>query len=453
MVRLHRAALLALTATALGCAMPGKLSSEMQMPARSMDAARLRSIAVLRFDATGHQDITTDIESALTSAKIDGRPYFTVVERRRLDDAIREMRLGESGLVNPANAAKLGQAIAAKGIYMGAIVRDDVADQRYTETRKACAENKLERDKKGALYEGQCIRWTEVQVNCVRRSANFEFAPKVVDVERGTVVYSRSIATSDVQTGCQGDQIPLPLAQDMRRKVRVAAVQTFREDVAPYSKQIEIAYLTHTDGISSPAAKERFDGSISFAVGNRLDRACEIWIELERSEKASPSVVFNSGVCAEVGGDLNRALAFYNSADRLLTKPDRTVSSGLQRVRDRIAAQQKLGASEASIAPAPTADAQSSVRSTRPGTADSGTDTRAAAATAPAAKDSGSFTVTKDLIAQVQAKLNAAGYPVGTPDGVMGNRTRAALRKFQGVQRIPATGEVDAATVRALGLP
>jgi len=53
-------------------------------------------------------------------------------------------------------------------------------------------------------------------------------------------------------------------------------------------------------------------------------------------------------------------------------------------------------------------------------------------------------------VAQAQAKLNALGYPVGTVDGSMGNRTHVALKHFQRDHGIPQTGELDPDTVVAL---
>jgi peptidoglycan hydrolase-like protein with peptidoglycan-binding domain len=51
---------------------------------------------------------------------------------------------------------------------------------------------------------------------------------------------------------------------------------------------------------------------------------------------------------------------------------------------------------------------------------------------------------------EVQERLNALGYDVGTPDGSAGPRTAKALREFQQAQGIPVTGRVDAATTGAL---
>jgi hypothetical protein len=47
---------------------------------------------------------------------------------------------------------------------------------------------------------------------------------------------------------------------------------------------------------------------------------------------------------------------------------------------------------------------------------------------------------------QAQAKLNALGFNVGTPDGRMGPRTRSELRRFQKSRAIAVTGELDSET-------
>jgi len=49
-----------------------------------------------------------------------------------------------------------------------------------------------------------------------------------------------------------------------------------------------------------------------------------------------------------------------------------------------------------------------------------------------------------------QSKLNSLGYDAGTADGVMGSKTRAALRTFQRDQNLPQTGQLDRVTSQAL---
>jgi peptidoglycan hydrolase-like protein with peptidoglycan-binding domain len=51
---------------------------------------------------------------------------------------------------------------------------------------------------------------------------------------------------------------------------------------------------------------------------------------------------------------------------------------------------------------------------------------------------------------QAQQKLNRLGFDVGEPDGKLGPHTRAELKKFQRSRQIPATGDLDGATVEQL---
>jgi hypothetical protein len=60
--------------------------------------------------------------------------------------------------------------------------------------------------------------------------------------------------------------------------------------------------------------------------------------------------------------------------------------------------------------------------------------------------------LSRDEIRQVQTMLNQKGFNVGEPDGVLGERTRAALMQFQQRQGFHATGQIDQQTMAALGV-
>ena len=55
-------------------------------------------------------------------------------------------------------------------------------------------------------------------------------------------------------------------------------------------------------------------------------------------------------------------------------------------------------------------------------------------------------------VKRAQEALNLAGFDTGTPDGVAGTKTVAALRAFQAARGIPVTGQMGATTLAALGL-
>jgi hypothetical protein len=56
------------------------------------------------------------------------------------------------------------------------------------------------------------------------------------------------------------------------------------------------------------------------------------------------------------------------------------------------------------------------------------------------------------FVRSVQQALNAKGFKAGAVDGKMGPHTEAAIRKFQNAKGLQGTGQLDSATVAALGI-
>ncbi|MDE4061167.1 peptidoglycan-binding domain-containing protein [Phaeobacter gallaeciensis] len=60
--------------------------------------------------------------------------------------------------------------------------------------------------------------------------------------------------------------------------------------------------------------------------------------------------------------------------------------------------------------------------------------------------------LTRDDYKAIQTMLNAGGFNAGDPDGVWGNGSKKALRKFQEANGLSATGAPDRKTLKAMGL-
>ena len=63
-----------------------------------------------------------------------------------------------------------------------------------------------------------------------------------------------------------------------------------------------------------------------------------------------------------------------------------------------------------------------------------------------------SSSVSRNTVKKVQKRLNRLGYACGTPDGVMGSKTKKALKKFQEDHELEADGIIGRKTLRALHL-
>jgi curli biogenesis system outer membrane secretion channel CsgG len=70
------------------------------------------------------------------------------------------------------------------------------------------------------------------------------------------------------------------------------------------------------------------------------------------------------------------------------------------------------------------------------------------AANPPIIQESGRLS--KNIIRQMQVWLSSLGYDVGTPDGIAGKKTRAAVTSFQHANNLPVSGELTPDTITKL---
>jgi peptidoglycan hydrolase-like protein with peptidoglycan-binding domain len=75
---------------------------------------------------------------------------------------------------------------------------------------------------------------------------------------------------------------------------------------------------------------------------------------------------------------------------------------------------------------------------------------RSLGAIAPAVPTAAPIAANSDLIRRTQSDLKVAGYYAGDVDGVWGPETELAVTTFQNVQALPATGQIDNATLGRL---
>lgn len=308
------------------------------VPARYHEAAVLKEVAVLPFDGRGGREFATEIEGILGSINIGDKQYFTLVERTKIDKVMNEMKFSQSGLVDESRAAQLGKMVGARGIYTGVINRATYVDKPYIEERSEC----IEREKSKSILGGKCLIWNKYHVNCMERIATFEFTPKLIEVETGRVVYSRTILKTADARGCSDDSTPLASAVELIGRAKDMAKEEFRRDVAPHYVNFEIVLMDSKDGIASKEAENKFERALDYAKNNRMDRACELWGEARILSPNAPSILYDLGICAEITGDLEKAYDLYKKADRELGKPDDNITKALSRVGEQLKKQKLL---------------------------------------------------------------------------------------------------------------
>jgi hypothetical protein len=283
------------------------------------------------------------LETLLAEIRINDEQYFTLAERNKAfeNELLKEIKRGRDGFNDPATVSKLGKMVGAQGIYIGTVTVSKCSDTPKTEERSKCFRYEKVKDKKGNIEDGDCIDLRIAKVNCTSRVAKFTAFPKLVDVEAGIIRYSKKLDAEAASYGCT-DNNYLATPEQLSRKARDAAFVDLRKDVAPSTTDIQLAVFSSDAGIVGDEAKKKYKSAVAFGKVGQMERACELWNEVAVEEKASPGTIFGLGLCAEVAGELDKALTLYTSANRLLDKPDDSVGMALVRVRETQARQKKL---------------------------------------------------------------------------------------------------------------
>jgi curli biogenesis system outer membrane secretion channel CsgG len=308
-----------------GCASVAKV--EATMPAKVPEAASYRRVAVYPFEGRSGEIYRSEIEALLSGITVKQRRYFTVVERSRLDSVLNEQRRAGSALFDEQSAAEIGKLTGTEAIYMGSVTGENIDDQRYTKSVRRCS-----------AYDnnGKCITWRTDSIPCTNRTATISFTVKLVEVTQGTIPYAKTLTGRSTSSACRGDGRKLDSRANLFRIARQLAYIDLRRDVAPYPVTMKITLLDDTDGIETEFARSRLSSGIEFARADRLDRACELWLEARGQAPDSVSILYNLGVCAEATGNLKDARNLYRQADRLLSKPNKTINEALDRIDRRI---------------------------------------------------------------------------------------------------------------------
>lgn len=308
-------------------------------PAKYSEATKLRRVAVVPLDGPRGDEVTSEIESLLVSSTIDEKPYFTVVERDRINEVLRELKLSNSALTDERTAVRIGKILGVQAIYMGRVNKPSSFDRNYSEQRSECAYQTTKYNKKGKAYQ-TCGGYRNYSVNCTERNAEFTIIPKIVEVATTKIVYANTITRKESSKACS-DQGVLRSSEELISNARKGTLADFKTHIAPHYSKVRIDLLEERGGMGKEALT-MFDKGLEYAKHSRFDRACELWREAYNMSSGAPSLAYSVGVCAELEGDHQHALDLYKKADRLFNNPNQIITTALDRANDKIRKQSKL---------------------------------------------------------------------------------------------------------------
>ena len=312
----------------VACAGP-KIKQDVVMPAKENGMKSVKKVAVIGFGGDHQQEFAIKLESFLASVKVKNTPYFTVVDRKSINDIIKEQRMvSESGLFNEKDMVKLGKLSGVDTVVNGFVKWPKLETTSFNQERSYCVQT----DK-----NGQCARWGTKQVSCRKQESNFDVTIKAISVEKGDITFSKNYIGTDNNIYCS-DSGSQKTASELAQNAIDSAMSHMREDIAPYIIVMTIELMTDDDSAldDNKEAYALFESGIQFADSKRMDRACEKFRAATAIYDKSPALYYNLGVCAEINGDLDKALSLHRHADGLLDKPSDHISAALVRVNSKL---------------------------------------------------------------------------------------------------------------------
>ena len=362
-----------------------------EKPAKYPQAGELKRVAVVAPAGEGGEAFVDSFEQILTSIKVGGQPYFTVVSRSDLEQVMNEQGLGRSSSIQQGTAARLGRVLGVDGIYIPKIIEHDVVSSPYKPANQPTAK-------------------------CTKKTATFKAVPKLVDVESGQIVYAEEIGGMREQRNCESGggildggissikgQIGIGGHTDeasMMGDIIQTAMVDFATDIAPVACNKKMNIMDDTYGFTSEVTADEFEGAVEFMKTGRYDRACPTWQSLEQRGEQTVSLFNNLSLCAEIEEDLVATRQYCSKADQMLTRPDENINLCLENANKRLAETAAL-------------------------------------------RTAGCGRLKQTDVCEVQQRLIDKGYLGGAADGVAGPSTLAAVIDFQTDQGLPIEGDID----------
>ncbi len=277
----------------------------------------IRKIAVFPFESQSLNGrlFSAEVSAELLKVKVKGKPYFKLVSRAEIDRVLSELRFSSSGLTE--ESARLGRLLNAEGILTG-VVEVSKSVTPYREKRFRCVKTE------GSGLIKKCVKSVDYYVNCRRYELELLVVPKLIDVERGEIVYSRKILKRVSDDHCEDRGYTGSSPSWMLERATASAIKELIEDIAPHRVNVIAEFIDDDEGIGN---RGLFDKAIDLAKEGKVSEACGIFDSMRERTYA---LLYNRGLCEELKGDLEKASELYREAFSL--KRDERIEEALRRI-------------------------------------------------------------------------------------------------------------------------
>ena len=326
----------------LGCSSK-TVTIKATVPADVDSLTKKRKIAVLPFKGD-NVNFSGRLETKLASVRVKGKPYFKVVNRDKIGDVLKELKLQSSDLVGN-KVARFGKLAGAEVLITGN-VKTSATNGSYQKPEERCASY----DKKG-----RCLYTKTVYVTCRTANATFNASINAIDVNTGQVVDAVDISKNYKGDSCKdtgfslfGPAKTFKTAQQALSDLADEAADEYVRRVAPHSVIMNVELMDKVKSVDlNDNQEKRFENALTYIEHGRLDKAEYLLKKLnEETGEKSYEIAYDLGVVEEALGNLKEAKAAYELADKIITdtgaEPSELVDKAIKRINTLIEKRKKL---------------------------------------------------------------------------------------------------------------
>lgn len=304
-----------------------KVKIKVLEPAEVGRVANTKVIAVTDFKKDYGVGLSSKIETEISRQILDGKPYFTAVDRTAINKIVKEQRFQSSGLLNEETSVQIGKLLGAQALISGEITSTSMSTSSSRENRTRYR-NPLDPLRTAYI----------VTVYCQNRVIGMGASIKIVDVTRGDIIYADALSKSKTYKHCSDDSKVLPSRQQGVERLSSEIAKEFVAKLAPHYKTIEVELMEKIEFKASDAQAKALEGALEWIKSNRYDKALAILDRLNNElQGKSYAVLYDLGVVAEAQGRLEDAQKLYNEVDALVSAPIKAVNQAITRIADTMA--------------------------------------------------------------------------------------------------------------------
>ena len=289
-------------------------------PAKVDRATMTKKIAVISFD-NDKTGLSSKIEVAMSNKIINGKPYFTIISRKNTSKILEEQRLQYSGLVNESTAVELGNLIGVEAMITGNINNASSSYSYFRKKRTKCIDKK-------------CKKTRQYSVRCTKGSYFISAQIKMIDVQKGDIIYADTLSQSSEHHHCSDESGGLPSKSQELNRLSDYLSESFISELSPNIVTFNVELLEDPDIDYTDDQEDLLENGLKYIEIGRYKKAEELFSKLLTSSNDKSYVAaYNLGVIKEILSQYDHAQQLYLLADSLKLEPIQPIDKAVVRIR------------------------------------------------------------------------------------------------------------------------